>query len=370
MFASTSQQEAKGAESLKVRRWSAGRAVSIQRDGTLYAGRGYHIFSTCDEGRSWQFVTCMPADLKRSLAGRLRLASRLLRVEVRALGVLSDGTVIASNRGGVYRAEAGEPVMNPCAVDCGGQPPAPPMTITVGPADRVLWGEYDSRTAHGRPVRLFVSQDGGRNFHVARVFPGGSILHVHNLIFDPILRKYWLLAGDHDDEPGIGLLSEDLREFDWVAKGEQKYRAVEVFDFGDRLVYGIDSERESNAIVSFEKASARVERLVELEGSCIYATRFGGIYALSTTVEPSAVNKSNHADLWLSRDGERWMRVLRALKDRWHPRYFQYGSLVLPRGASDRETIYFSGQALEGLDGRLAIAEWGQESGDATGAAR
>lgn len=355
----TTQDTSKAAQ-LDISRWSPGRAVTIQQDGTLYAGRGYRIFRTRDEGRTWQFLTRMPADLKRSMAGWMRLSSRLLRVEVRALGVLRDGTLIASNRSGVYRASPGEPVMTPCSVDCGAQALAPPMTITVGPGDRVLWGEYDSRTAHGRPVRLFVSDDAGRSFRVGRVFEGGSILHVHNLVFDPGLRKYWLLAGDHNEEPGIGLLSEDLRDFDWVAKGQQKYRAVEVFDFGDRLVYGIDSEKEANAIVSFDKSSARIERLVELDGSCIYACRFGRIYALSTTVEPSAVNSCEFADLWLSRDGDRWTRVLRAPKDHWHPKYFQYGSLVLPRGASDRETICFSGQALAGLDGRLATAEWGR----------
>ena len=48
-------------------------------------------------------------------------------------------------------------------------------------------------------------------------------------------------------------------------------------------------------------------------------------------------------------------RALSARKDRWHPNYFQYGSLVLPRGHSDREVIAVSGQAVERFDGRVLV---------------
>jgi hypothetical protein len=130
---------------------------------------------------------------------------------------------------------------------------------------------------------------------------------------------------------------------------------VSVFDFGDRLVYGTDSEREPNAVIRFDKATGRTERVQELDGSCIYGCRFGGWLVLSTTVEPSAVNTSRFASLWASRDGDRWYRVFQAEKDGWPARYFQYGSLVLPRGGSDRETVLVTGQALKRIDGKALI---------------
>ena len=249
-------------------------------------------------------------------------------------------------------------MMRPSRVDTHGQALSLPMTITVGPADRILFGEYNSKTAHNLPVRLFVSDDLGSSFEVARVFEAGSILHIHNIVYDVGLKHYWVLAGDHQHEPGIGRLSEDLKEFDWVAKGKQQFRAVEVFDFGDHLIYGMDSEKAANAVIRFDKASGRTERLQELDGSCIYACLFGGLYVLSTTVEPSAVNRSKQASLWISRDGDHWEKVFSAGKDHWHPTYFQYGSIVLPRGESDHETIMFSGQALKGLDGRVYVAHY------------
>ncbi|MBX3395726.1 MAG: hypothetical protein KF841_10195 [Phycisphaerae bacterium] len=328
-----------------------GRILSVSRGGDVYVSRGYRIYRSTDNGRSWQLRCAMPQSALRRLASCSRLASRLLRHEVKAIGVTTDDTIIASNREFVYYAASGDPDMIPARIEDGGQRLAPPMTITVGPNDRVLWGEYNSRTAHGLPVRLFVSDDQGRSYRIARVFEGGSILHLHNLQFDERLRCYWVLAGDHNHEPGIGRLSEDLRDFDWIAKGEQRFRAVQVFDFGDTLVYGTDTEREKNAVIRFEKATARVERLQELDGSCIYGARFGGVYALSTSIEVSSVNLSREAGLWISRDGENWTRVFSATKDRWHPIYFQFGSIVLPRGETESQIIYFSGQALSGVDG-------------------
>jgi hypothetical protein len=352
---------------LTIERTSVGRAVTVQRDGALYAGRGYHIYRSHDDGAAWTFVTCMPGAPARRLAATCRMGARLLRHEVRALGVLSDRAVVAANREGVFHAGPGEPRMRRAEVDEGDQPLFPPMTVTVGPGDRILWGEYDSKTAHGKPVRLYVSDDKGRTYQIARVFEGGSILHIHNLIFDPALRKYWLLAGDHNHEPGIGLLSEDLKNFDWLVKGEQRFRAVDVFDFGDHFIYGMDSEREQNWIVALDKKSGRIERIAEIEGSCIYSCRFGNWYVLSTTVEPSRVNSATAAGLWASRDGHNWSRVFQAEKDIWPHRLFQYGSLVLPRGASPNDTVFFSGQAVRGWDGKLVI---GRIDGSGTGPLR
>jgi hypothetical protein len=294
----------------------------------------------------------------RRAAETSRMACRLLRHEVKALAVLSDGTHVAGNRDWVFWSRPGDHVMTPSTIDQGGDAVWPPMIMTVGPGDRVIWGEYGGSKHNPRPVRVYVSEDGGRSFEVCHVFEGGSIRHVHNVIHDTHIGGYWVLAGDHDHEPGIGRLSGDLKDFEWVTKGEQQYRAVCVFDLGDELLYGTDTEMEPNALIRLDKATGRTERVLELPGSVIYACRFGGIYALSTTVEPSAVNKTPDAQLWLSRDGESWHCVHRARKDRWHAVLFQFGSIVLPRGASGRQTIMFSGQAVRGLDGQTITAEW------------
>jgi len=341
---------------LQERAATHGRALRLGADGSLYISRGYNVLQSKDEGQTWTLRASMPVEGIRRLARLSRMAARLLRHEVKAFDELSSGGCVAANREGVYFARRGEQAMHSSAVEAAGQPVKPPMTMTVGPNDRILWGEYNSKTDHGLPVRLYVSDDGGASYSIAHVFEGGSILHLHNLVYDAGLNCYWVLAGDHGLQPGIGRLSGDLKDFDWIAKGEQKYRAVDVFDLGDTLVYATDTERERNALMTFDKATGRFERGREFEGSCIYACRFGGIFAITTTVEPSPINPSRHAELWLSRNAHDWSLALRAEKDRWNPVYFQFGSIVLPRGISPRETILYSGQALKGLDDLAVVA--------------
>ena len=350
---------------LQIAREVPGRAVLARPDGTIFIGRGYDIHSSSDDGSSWELVGSLPRSPLRRVVGVSRLACRLLRQEVRALAQLSEGRLVAANREGLFHGLPGEGMMAPCRVEDGiedGSPHyMPPMRLEVGPQDVVIWGEYGA-TRPTRAIRLFASSDGGESFGVVHTFRPEEIGHIHNLIYDPGLDHYWVLAGDHGSEPGIGMLSADLERFEWLVKGEQRYRAVEVFDFGDCLIYATDTEMETNALVSLDKKSGRTEKLRQFEGSCIYACRFGSLFALTTTVEPSRANFSREATLWLSRNGEDWRCALRTPKDRWHADYFQFGSLVLPAGASDREVILVSGQAVEGLDGRCAVAHVAPEA--------
>jgi len=342
---------------LKIQHRCPGRAVHVEPDGTLYIARKYAIHASKDDGKSWSHVATMPYALKRRIGALTRMTSRLLRVEVRAAMRLSDGRFIAANREGVCFLDTTNRQMVRSQVDSGNVDWWPPMTISRGPNDLIVWGEYGGNPQR-RSVRLFASDDGGKSFHVAFSFPAGEIRHIHNLYFDASLDKYWVLSGDHDHEPGIGLLSRDFRDLEWVVKGDQTHRAVEVFDFGDRLVYGTDTEMAPNAVMSLDKATGKVRRVAETDGSCIYAGRFGDTYAITTSVEPSEVNACRDAKLLLSRDGETWHEVFSAPKDRWNENYFQFGSLVLPRGNSDRNTIMFSGQALRGIDGSVNVGQW------------
>lgn len=339
---------------LEILRQSRGRAVLAEPGGDLHLGRIYRIYHSGDLGRSWQPVARLPMSPWRRLASASRLTCRLLRQEVRALVRLDDGAYVAANREGVFYSEPADPALRPSEVESGESPVRPPMRLTVGPGGVVLWGEYTSARP-ARAIRLFASRDSGRSFDCIHTLEAGSVLHVHNIVWDPHLEHYWVLAGDHDREPGIGMLSSDLLRFEWFVKGEQRYRAVVVFDFGDRLIYATDTEREPNGLIVLDKATGKTERVREFDGSCIYGCRFGGLYAITTTVEPG-VNRSPWASLWLSRDALHWKRAWRARKDRWNPDLFQFGSLVLPAGSSRDETIFFSGQAVAGLDDRTVVA--------------
>lgn len=331
-----------------------GRVVLAEPDGTLFLGRNYDILRSDDGARTWEPVTSMPRDWLRRIASPSRLLCRLIRQEVRALTRTRGGSLVAANRQGVFVSKPGEATMRPSRIDGAGELPVmPPMRIAQGPNGEIIWGEYGSPKVL-RPMRLFVSHDEGEHFELVRTLD--DILHFHNVVWDEGQGHYWVLTGDFDPQPGIARLSADLQRFDWLVRGEQRFRVVEIFDLGDRLAYATDTQLERNSLIHLDKATGKAEKIREFEGSCIYACRFGGLYALTTSVEPSEVNPSKHAELWLSRDAEHWKRAYRGKKDLWNADYLQFGSIVLPSGRTDRELVVFSGQAIQGLDGKTSVA--------------
>lgn len=339
-----------------------GRVLLVEPSGRLYLSRGYAIYHSDDAGLSWSRTTAMPVSWKRMSGRYLRLAARLLRFEVRSLAALPQDGLVAANREWVFHGQSGDAMMQPSQVEEGGQPAMTPNTITVAPDDLVVWGEYNPKTGHGNPVRIYASDDRGRHYHIVQTIPGGSVMHVHSIFFDSARDHYWVFTGDYDQEPGIGILSRDLRHFDWFVKGEQRYRLCEVFDFGKRFVYATDTPLEQNYVLSLDKDTGETERIMEVEGSCISACQFGAFRAFSTTVEPSSFSQSKHSSLWISRDGDHWTELLSAEKDSWHPIFFQFGSLTLPRGRSEDDAIFFSGQAVRGYDGRAFVVRPGDSS--------
>jgi hypothetical protein len=87
-------------------------------------------------------------------------------------------------------------------------------------------------------------------------------------------------------------------------------------------------------------------KLLEVEGSSLYAETFGSIFAISTNVEYNPHYTSRECALYLSRDGEIWTRTFPHQKDRCHKELFQYGTLVLPVALCDQSKGMFSGQAV------------------------
>lgn len=316
--------------------------------GVLYIGRGYHVFRSKDMGTTWESLGRIPGRVSRRIAGRFRMAARLLRFEIKALVELGDDHLVASVREGLYFYENGkwtQATVSP--VD--GRPARSPMRIMATPQGEVVWGEY-GRNMERSSVAVYRSRDGGRSYAPLHVFSPGDIRHIHSVIPHGSGTGYWVMTGDYGNEPGIGILAQDGADLQWLGRGEQRYRAVHVFDHNGSLVYGTDTEEESNRIIHLDQKSGEVQELQELPGSCLHGCRFGDVLALSTSVEASPVNQGRNAELWVSRDALKWERVCERQKDRWHALAFQFGSLILPSGSGPKGPVVFSAQSLEGWD--------------------
>jgi hypothetical protein len=326
---------------------SPGRALYVDRVGTIYVARGYRVLRSADGGASWSPDSYIPVARWKGLAARSRLAARLLRRQIAAFAVLADGTRVAVAREGVYRVGPDDDRFElTFRVERGSRP----LNLAVDDQERILFGEYGE--LGGEEVRVYISSDAARTFQVGFTFPRGEIRHVHNVIADG--EGYWVLCGDYDSQTGIAALSKSLEHLEWLRRGDQTARAVGLLPSRDALTYGTDSDRERNFIVRLEKQSGRLTRLLEVEGSSLYATAFGPLQLISTCVEPNPHCPSPLACLYGSLDGQHWEKLRSYRKDAWHPTLFQFGTIVLPPSRFTEPRGAFSGQALRGFDDRIS----------------
>jgi hypothetical protein len=330
----------------------------IGQHNELYVTRRYAVYRSADGGRSWALDCHVPAPPWKKLAMRSRLAARLLRYYIAAFEVLPDGTRIAVARDGIYRAAHGEVRMSRVFHVTRG---SRPLNLTAD-GMRVMFGEYgtfgeypDRLNPH--EMSLYVSEDGGKSFAVGHHFASGDIRHVHNILVDPHSDCYWVLVGDYQTQPGIGRLSRDLRTLDWLGRGQQVFRAVGAIVEPDCLIYGTDSNIERNYLVRLDKRTGEIRTLREMDGTSLYATRFGPLRVVTTCTEPNPISTVEECALYASLDGEEWQRFFVHKKDRYHPALFQFGTLALPYGYGDRPQGMFSGQAVAGADDRVFIVE-------------
>jgi hypothetical protein len=328
-----------------------GRALFISQQGELYVARQYAIYRSGDWGTSWQLDCWIPGQLWKRAVASSRLGRRLLRYDIVALGLLSDGIRVAVARDGLYLAEPGVKEMRRVFQITRG---SRPLNIVVDDRNRILFGEYGD--VSGEKERfIYISDNKGRSFHVGYTFSPGEIRHVHNVIYDQSNDVYWVLVGDFDGQPGIGVLSKDMSRLDWLVRGDQKARAVGAIVERDCIYYGTDSELTQNFIIRLDKKSGRQDVLQPIEGSSLYASKFGSIKLISTCVEPSLVNRSTVAVLYASVDGSNWSPIKSCQKDCWHPIYFQFGTLVLPTSHYSGARGMFSGQSVKDLDNRTEL---------------
>jgi hypothetical protein len=339
---------------LTLNKVAVGRAVSIVSGGGACLGRNYAIHSLDLNGGASTLLARVPCPVSRILIEPVRLLCRLLRHEIRSFCVLPNGNKVAASRQWMYFGGRDDVLLKRAGVSGFSPDLKPPMMITADSRGRILWGEYWGNPERKR-VRIFLSTDEGRSYAPVWEFKPGEVKHVHNIEEDPDDDCYWVFVGDHGKEPGIGRLSRDLKHFDWLVKGEQRYRLCAAFVFPDRIVYGTDTEKESNGIYAIDKKSGKAEQLCRTPGSCIYASKFGKWFALSTSVEYFEQYDTRHATLWVSADTLQWHKVLEIPKDIWSRRYFQFGSIVLPRGRWEDDRLVLSGQALKGMDNQVYV---------------
>ena len=124
-------------------------------------------------------------------------------------------------------------------------------------------------------------------------------------------------------------MSNDGETLDWPNRGSQRLRIVAALVEPDCLVRGRDSECERSRKIRINRKNGRGEERMELEGSLLYAARFGPVRAFSTCVEPNPACPSRECLLYMSYNRVDWKSFSVHEWDGYHPHSFACGAIVL-----------------------------------------
>ena len=281
---------------------------------------------------------------------RFFLTRRLLRAEITGLYTLNNGNRVAIAKKGLFLQKKDSASFIKCfSLPHGSKP----LNLCITPSGNIYLGEYFQNKTK-RAVNIFISTDNALSWHIAYTFKVGEINHIHGLFHDPYTDRIWVTTGDRNNECIIGYTADEFSSFKEVFRGGQEYRTCQLFFYRDFIVFGTDSQYEHNVLKCFDRESLEILELQKVQGSIIKGGQVGNIAFISTTVEPSKVNKDRYAHLWVTKDGFHWEERLKAKKDCW-PSLFQYGTFVFPVYETESiVNLYFSGRALRAFDGKTS----------------
>lgn len=287
-------------------------------------------------------------DKKYGFLSRFKLTRRLLRAEITCFYTLYDDTQLAIAKKGIFRRKNDEKdFIKICSIPRGSKP----LNLCIPPSGHIFFGEY-FQNVDNLPIHIYKLNVEDGSLEKVYTFKQGEINHIHGLFFDKFTNRIWTVTGDAEHECIIGYTVDEFKSFVEVFRGGQEYRCCQMFFYPDFIVYATDSQFIPNVIKKIDRQTLEITELQSVQGSVIKGGQTGGVSYLSTTVEPSTVNTDQYAHLWVSKDGLHWEERYKAKKDRM-PAIMQFGTFEFPHYEGEiKEKLYFSGRAVEGLDGK------------------
>ena len=313
-----------------VAKFSRMRALSWDGD-VLYASRGYELLQGKVDGGTveWRSVGHYQPEWWRKVSSASRLSFRLFRDGFHALNVLPTKHLVAAVPKAIITLAPGETEFRISHRVLRG---TRPLHIASTLDGHLYWGEYFDNQQR-EEVHIYVSTDHGQNWNVAYTFLKGAIRHVHNIVYDEWENCLWVLTGDNGSECRILKASCDFRTVDTVIAGNQQVRAVAFVPTQDALYFSSDTPFEANHIYCLDRQGS-LQKLADINSSSIYGCRVGHAIFFSTMIEPTKVNRDQHARLYGSADGKDWPDLQAWRKDTWSKSLFQFGNVLLPDGVN------------------------------------
>jgi hypothetical protein len=324
-------------------------ALYVSEDFWMVA-KGYRLYKFFPKENKLAYFSCL-VDRKNGLLSRFKLTRRLFRAEITHLYHFQRDTWMCIAKKAIFRYNKETGLFVPC---CRIEKGSRPMNLCQDKAGNIYYGEYCYNPLRNE-MRIFKSSDNGNTWNVVYIFPQGAVNHIHGLFADPYSDKIWVATGDDDVACIFGYTEDGFRSFVSQFKGSQQYRVCVPLFTEREIIYATDSQYEPNFIRSIDRETGEVSNLQPIQGSGIYAAMGDWGMAVSTTVEPSAVNLDPRSHLWISTNGHDWKELGSYSKDVWPKTYFQFGSLRFPTFEKGMKHLVFTGRSVRQMDGKTQM---------------
>jgi len=274
--------------------------IHCTNKGAIWASSSYSIYESEDEQCRFNKRIDLKTQVRLPALGKFRLPARALRLGIRSLRILRNGTILAIANGTIFRIENDEARI------------VHSFERGVGPlrqgwcedkVGNIYIGEYFLNNKRNAPVRLLKSEDDGETWSI--ILSLQNIRHIHCVQYDPFTKTIWMGTGDRDEESSISY-SGDGKKWISIGAGTQAFRTVSLLFTENYVYWGSDIPTRQDYIYRFARKSGEVERLAAVNGPVHYsATLENGIMLFATTVEGNSEGKSaawdKRAHIWGSR---------------------------------------------------------------------
>jgi hypothetical protein len=313
----------------------------------VYAAKNNKLYTISNSCNDIEYIGKYPMGMSDYLPSKSRIFTRLLRSGFHSVVPLNDGSIIALTLGKIVHKSSGSNIFTPVFNIPRGRRPL--NICHSANCTEMYFGEYfDNRDRD--EVNIYGSHD-GQKWYVAYTFKKGAIRHVHGVYHDQYRDGYWVLTGDDDEECQILFTDDNFTTLNVAFAGKQKYRAVTIIPKEYGLIVPTDTPLEKNYIQWFDVNSNRQEIIQEITGSVFYSATVQETMFISVIVEPSKINLNKYAKILVSKNGGTdWETLISDKKDRLSPKYFQYGSFMIPSHSHESNMLYVYGTALANYD--------------------
>tara|TARA_B100000686_G_scaffold342168_1_gene420784 strand:- start:297 stop:1235 length:939 start_codon:yes stop_codon:yes gene_type:complete len=216
-----------------------------------------------------------------------------------------------------------------------------PLAISSNPQGHLFWGEYFNNT-NREEVHIYASYDLGETWSIIYTFPDATIRHIHNILWDPYLKIFWIFTGDDHNECFIIKADQNMANLEIAFKGSQNIRCVAAIPRPEGLYFATDTPFEANKICIIENSNT-IRILSDLPSSSLSACNISDLLFFSSAVEPSNVNLTKYTSLKFSDNGHTWENIVSWKKSALPSKLFQFANISLPTGNNSSSFLAATG---------------------------